>query len=30
MPFRFLRDHLLGPTAGRVPEHAICPVMMVR
>jgi nucleotide-binding universal stress UspA family protein len=26
----FLRDHLLGSTAGRVVEHAVCPVMIVR
>jgi len=26
----FLRDHLLGSTAGRVSEHAPCPVMIVR
>ncbi len=26
----FLRDHLLGSTADRVSEHALCPVMIVR
>jgi len=26
----FLRDHLLGSTADRVAEHAVCPVMIVR
>jgi nucleotide-binding universal stress UspA family protein len=26
----FLRNHLLGSTADRVSEHALCPVMIVR
>jgi len=26
----FLRDHLLGSTADRVAEHALCPVMIVK
>jgi len=27
---RFLRDHLLGSTADRISEQALCPVMIVR